>query len=872
MATNSTTSARRLLGAVAVLTLAGAGLSATPAYAADTVDLNLLAITDLHGHIKQETDRNGQITEPGAPLLGCAIDLERADKSKETTLVSVGDNIGGSAYISAVSNDEPTIAVLNVIKPEVSALGNHELDKGSKAFADRLAGRNGHTKINFPVIAANVTGLEGMGKTHVWTSPSGIKVGFVGALTNEIGDLVNPEGIKDLKFTDLGSTINSEAKALKQSGKADIVVALAHEDAEIVAKQMSKDVDVVLAGHTHRDFVNNEAEGKDGNKLIALEAASFGKALGKISLKVDKATKKLVSGNAKNIDTAELLKVCADKPNKQLEEIVKAAEAKADKTGNNPVATINGSLLRATVKPGVVVENRGAESNMNNLIAEATRQQVSGADIGLMNAGGLREDLIPNEKGELTLKQAFTAQPFGGSLSYSKMSGAQFKKALEQQWKKPGENPRPFLKLGLSKNVTYTFDPSAEYGKHVIDIFIDGKHIDDNKIYKVAGNSFIMKGGDGFTELNEKDNEKKTNDTGIIDLQATIDYLKSQADSGNVVSTNGPKQTLGLKLASTEALPGGNLVLDLSSLAMTSGEAPKEVKVEFNGQTVSAPVQTDLRPSKEVLTDQYGTAKVVIPVDAGLKPGFGYTAKVTIPATKTTAESQFTVPVAIREGIKRMQPPTQDGKFKDVNALTLYSGQIYWLKDTGITTGWADGTFQPLANIQRQAMAAFLYRLAGSPKVPGFDQTPAATPEGKTIEPATPEAPAAPQFKDVQKTALFAKQIAWLRSTGITTGWADGTFRPTDPVNRDAMAAFLYRFCGQFADKCAPVVNPERFNLANGPHFKDTAGELFAKQISWVNQAKISTGWNDGTFRPSEPIHRDAMAAFLYRLTHNTAK
>ena len=54
---------------------------------------------------------------------------------------------------------------------------------------------------------------------------------------------------------------------------------------------------------------------------------------------------------------------------------------------------------------------------------------------------------------------------------------------------------------------------------------------------------------------------------------------------------------------------------------------------------------------------------------------------------------------------------------------------------------------------------------------------------------------AAPPWQgDVKPTDPYYKEITWLGSTGISTGWDDGTFRPWEPINRDAMAAFLYRF------------------------------------------------------------------------------
>ena len=55
-----------------------------------------------------------------------------------------------------------------------------------------------------------------------------------------------------------------------------------------------------------------------------------------------------------------------------------------------------------------------------------------------------------------------------------------------------------------------------------------------------------------------------------------------------------------------------------------------------------------------------------------------------------------------------------------------------------------------------------------------------------------------PTFSDVPSGSTFYKEIEWLSTTGITTGFAQPSgppqFRPTAPVTRQAMAAFLHRF------------------------------------------------------------------------------
>jgi hypothetical protein len=123
--------------------------------------------------------------------------------------------------------------------------------------------------------------------------------------------------------------------------------------------------------------------------------------------------------------------------------------------------------------------------------------------------------------------------------------------------------------------------------------------------------------------------------------------------------------------------------------------------------------------------------------------------------------------------------------FTDVPADSLFADEIAWMAANGISTGWteADGskTYRPLEPVNRDAMAAFMYRLAGEPDF---------------------NAPSSSPFTDVPTTSQFYKEITWLADHGITTGWTepDGskTYRPLEPVNRDAMAAFMYRFNNEF--------------------------------------------------------------------------
>lgn len=174
--------------------------------------------------------------------------------------------------------------------------------------------------------------------------------------------------------------------------------------------------------------------------------------------------------------------------------------------------------------------------------------------------------------------------------------------------------------------------------------------------------------------------------------------------------------------------------------------------------------------------------------------------------------------------------------FADVPVTHPFYRETFWLAQTGVTKGYADGTFRGTQSISRDAMAAFLFRMAGE-------------------EHADYEAPRRPLFTDVPVTHPFYREISWFAEQGITTGYADGTFRPRQSVSRAAMAAFLYRLDGE-----------EELRPRTSQVFADVpVGAPFHHEIAWFAEQGITYGYPDGTFRPGSAVRRDAMAAFLCR-------
>ena len=173
--------------------------------------------------------------------------------------------------------------------------------------------------------------------------------------------------------------------------------------------------------------------------------------------------------------------------------------------------------------------------------------------------------------------------------------------------------------------------------------------------------------------------------------------------------------------------------------------------------------------------------------------------------------------------------------FYDVPASHPFVREISWMKANGISTGNANGTYGPTASVTREAMAAFLYRMAGRPAY---------------------TAPTTSPFRDVARSHPFYKEICWLASTGITTGWSDGTFRPGTAVERQAMAAFLYRFAGK----------PAFTAPATSPFWDVRPTDPFYKEIAWLASVRVAGGYSDGGYHPTATVDRQAMAAFLNRL------
>lgn len=498
------------------------------------VDLQLLSINDFHGRLESPSAGVG-----GAAQLVGMVGKLRAE-NPNTAWVSAGDNIGASTFISAIDSDNPTIDALNAGGLAVSAVGNHEFDKGLADLTGRVDER-----ANFPYLAANVykDGKRVLPGYAVQTV-GGVKVGYIGVVTAQTGSLVSPDGIAGVEFHDPVAEADTLAKQLSDgdpaNGEADVLVLLAHEGAatenigSAAALQadpvfgdftrVDPNIDAIISGHTHQPYAFEvPVPGTDRTRPV-VQAEDYGVKLGRIGLTYDPATRSVTAS------TAALLDVTGQPADPAVAAIVAKAKADAEVLGQKPLGKITADVKRAVTATGA--EDRGAESVLGNFIADVQLDRTraagrGGAQIAFMNPGGLRADLLYGTDGVITYAEAFGVQPFANDVLTQTLTGAQVKQVLEEQWQPDGAS-RPVLHLGSSKGLTYSYDVSQPRGSRIIasTLKLNGVVLNPAGTYRVTSNSFLAAGGDNFATLAKGTDRVSTGDN---DLTMLVDYLAANS-------------------------------------------------------------------------------------------------------------------------------------------------------------------------------------------------------------------------------------------------------------------------------------------------------------------------------------------------------
>jgi hypothetical protein len=178
--------------------------------------------------------------------------------------------------------------------------------------------------------------------------------------------------------------------------------------------------------------------------------------------------------------------------------------------------------------------------------------------------------------------------------------------------------------------------------------------------------------------------------------------------------------------------------------------------------------------------------------------------------------------------------------FADIPGTHPNATEINWMYRHGIELGQVENgvrTFRPLAIVSRQEVARYFHRLGGSQPVPP---------------------PTAPVFTDVPATAPFALELKWAKDSGLISANPDGSFRPADPITNAAAVEIIYR-----SHTNNGFVPPTVASFTDVP-----VGSPSFTAIEWAKWEGITSGSSNGdgtfSFRPNEPVTRQAMAVYMY--------
>lgn len=531
-------------------------------------DVQLLSFNDLHGNLEPPAGSSGRVTElqpdgttktvDAGGIEYLATHLREAREGNRYSITAAGgDMVGASPLLSGLFHDEPTIEALNKLDLDVTSVGNHEFDEGAKELA-RLQNGGCHPTegcytdkefkgADFPYLAANVldekTKKPILKPYWVWKQ-KGVKVGFIGVTLEGTPDIVSAEGVKGLSFKDEVETINKYAKVLQRQGVKSIV-ALVHEggfpasssynyDCDSpgagdgisgpiadIAKNVTPKVDALVTGHTHAAYVCTIPD-PAGKPRMVTSAASFGRLYTDTTLTYDRATGDIARTAVKSANHV----VTRDVPKApDMTRLIDKWGTLAAPIGNRPIGYISGDINRD-----------GTESPLGDLIADAQlaygRTQDPETDLALMNPGGIRAPLTYTATGGegdgvVTYAEGFTVQPFANTVNLKDYTGAQLIQVLKEQVSGPNEAAPKILQI--SSGLTYTLDLTRTGADRVVtdSIRLNGSPIDENATYRVASNSFLAGGGDGFPTLGEGANEL----VGADDLTALEQYLTANSSA-----------------------------------------------------------------------------------------------------------------------------------------------------------------------------------------------------------------------------------------------------------------------------------------------------------------------------------------------------
>lgn len=477
-----------------------------------------------------KTADNQTVEAGGAALLSSYVNILRAHADGPVIVIDGGDMFQGTME-SNLAEGEPVIRFYNYLGVAAAALGNHEFDFGpigEKAVPiDASDDPQGALKsriheAKFPVLAANV--VDESRKTPAWLKRSvlyernGVRVGVVGAATPSTPNTTVRANLRGLSFGPPLKFVEREARALREKGKADVVILTMHgggkcgnnslknqddlstcengEMFELLKALPPGLIDVAVGGHTHMGVA------KRVNGTVMIQSYSRGKQLGWAEVPLDKS-----SGETARV--AGFTPVCGNMVEGKYGPTCLPNVVKNAKGALKPAFFLGKEVLADTaverlISPDVERVRQikstplgvnaitpldraySEESALGNLTADAIRQAIEGADVGVTNGGGLRANIAP---GPINYGHVFEVLPFDNRLATMVVDGVTLAKMV-QLGHGGGHGSLSWSKLTFTAR-----------GCEVTSIEVGGKPLNPVAQYRVVTNDYLAQGGSGMDRL-----------------------------------------------------------------------------------------------------------------------------------------------------------------------------------------------------------------------------------------------------------------------------------------------------------------------------------------------------------------------------------
>jgi len=407
-------------------------------------------------------------------LAGLQSLIEQERQTRPDAVLTFGGDLISPSLASGLTQGAHMIDMVNAMAPAAAVLGNHEFDFGAAIARQRMA------ESRFPWLVSNVAETDGSpfgrGQRLLMIERQGVKIGLFGILTVESASL--SAGGKDARFTEEMATARSQVKQLRDQG-AQLVVALTHQDfaQDLTMARQVAGIDLILGGHDHEAMAFQA-----GNTLI-LKAGANAEYLAAVDLAVD-------DGKVRPLGW-RLLSSLGHKQAPQLAVLAAKYTRLVDQNLGQPLAQLQGTLDSRQAS------NRARETSFGDVVADSLRLAL-GADVALVNGGGLRGDRQYEAGAALSRADLMAEMPFGNTALLLEVDGATLLAALEN-----GVSKAPALagRFPQVSGLSFTYSPQAEAGKRVRRVTIQGQELQTERRYRLATSNYLAEGGDGYAML-----------------------------------------------------------------------------------------------------------------------------------------------------------------------------------------------------------------------------------------------------------------------------------------------------------------------------------------------------------------------------------